>query len=184
MIDKTNYVGMRFGRLTVLELDHIGNDYRKYYKCICDCKKEKIVNIRSLKNGYTKSCGCLLKEFNTDGNHNKKHGMSGTRFYKIWKGIKNRCLNPNPNYEYFKNYIGRGISVCNEWLEFINFKINMYDSYLEHVSIYGEKQTTIDRIDNNLGYSKDNCKWSTIKEQNSNRRKETKPRKRNKLREV
>lgn len=99
----------------------------------------------------------------------KTHGMDGTRFYVIWSHMKNRCT--NPNYPYFKDYMGRGITLYYKWIDFINFKVDMYDKYLDHVEKYGEENTSIDRIDNDLGYSPDNCKWSTRKEQNNNKRK-------------
>lgn len=103
------------------------------------------------------------------GNTNSiKHGMSYTRIYMTWKNIKKRCI--NPNCKDYKNYGGRGITVCYEWLEFENFKNDMYESYLENIKQYGEKNTTIERKCNDKGYSKENCKWATRSEQNSNQR--------------
>ena len=100
-------------------------------------------------------------------NKNKKHEFYRTRFYKIWESIKYRCN--NPNHKRYKDYGGRGIT-CDCWDEFISFKEDMYESYLEHIEGFGEKQTTIDRINNDLSYSKENCKWSTYKEQRNNQR--------------
>jgi len=84
--------------------------------------------------------------------------------------MKKRCLNENnPSY---KNYGGRGIKICQRWLDdFANFMNDMLDSYIEHVSKYGEKNTTLDRIDTNGNYEPSNCKWSTFKEQNNNQRR-------------
>ena len=99
---------------------------------------------------------------------NLKHGMDGTKFYRKWDAMKQRCL--SPNHPSFKNYGGRGITVCDRWLKFENFRDDMNESYLKHVQEFGTKNTTIERRNNNLGYSKDNCKWATQKENNGNKR--------------
>lgn len=96
------------------------------------------------------------------------HGMSKTRFYNIWVGMKRRCLNKNDSA--YLNYGGRGIKICDEWLKFENFKNDMYESYIKHAEIHTEKNTTIERVENNKGYSVLNCKWATYIEQNRNTR--------------
>lgn len=95
----------------------------------------------------------------------KSHGLSGTRFYKMFYDMHYRCNDKdNPLYG------GRGIKVCDRWDDFNNFKEDMYASYLDHVEKFGEKDTSIDRIDVNGNYEPNNCKWSTCKEQAFNRR--------------
>lgn len=97
-----------------------------------------------------------------------KHGMSKTRFYTIWKAMRHRCtIKSSPHY---KNYGGRGITYDKRWDNFLNFKEDMYESYLEHVKKFGEKDTTFDRIDSDGNYYKENCRWATWEEQSNNKR--------------
>ena len=99
-------------------------------------------------------------------NSQYKHGFGHNSFYKKWENIKRRCL--NPKVRNWKDYGGRGIRVCDEWLEFINFRDDMHKSYLEHVEIHGEHNTTIERKDVNGNYNKDNCIWLTEEKQHTN----------------
>lgn len=92
------------------------------------------------------------------------HGMSKTRFYKIFYGIKRRCT--EESFHSSKYYVEKGIK--NEWATFDEFSKDMVDSYLRHVQEFGEKQTTIDRIDSNGNYCKENCRWATYKQQGCN----------------
>lgn len=96
-----------------------------------------------------------------------KHGQTGTRFYQIWCAMKQRCFYPKHNR--FKNYGGRGITICNEWLDFEHFYQDMYKSYQKSCKKQGEQNTTIDRINPNGNYTKENCRWNTLWNQNLNR---------------
>ena len=99
--------------------------------------------------------------------NNLRHGMRYTRFYETWRGMRRRCMYPN-NKRYYC-YGGRGIKVCERWNEFENFRDDMYQSYLEHVAKFGEKETTIERNDTNGNYELSNCGWATRSEQVNNR---------------
>ena len=155
-----------YGEWTVLGLDEEkSKGHKKYYHCICSCGTQRSVVRHSLKSGDSTNCGCVRKGLNPNKqSHNKTHGMYGTRFYNIYRQMVDRCTKPNHNR--YSNYGGKGIRV--EWEHFEQFKEDMYDSYLEHVAMYGEKDTTIERIDVDKNYTKSNCTWATRIEQMNN----------------
>lgn len=148
-IDRT---GKRYGKLVVLE--NIGSySGRLHWFCQCDCGKRIAASSSNLATGNTQSCGCVLIE------KRFKHGMSKTRVHGAWRQMLQRCENPkDPSYE---NYGGRGIKVDDRWKDFSVFYKDMGDKP------YG---ATLDRINNDGPYSKENCKWSTWREQQSNKR--------------
>lgn len=155
-------VGQIFGRLTVIEEIEKKGPHR-YYLCKCSCGNFKAIRQNSLLLGKTKSCGCLQKEKAkiTARNINLSHGDFGTKLYRVWAGIKNRCK--NPNFKYFSDYGGRGIKICLSWEEYTKFKEWAINSgYQEGL--------TIERIDVNGDYEPNNCKWITMAEQGKNKR--------------
>jgi hypothetical protein len=166
--------GQQFTRLFVLSLDHSGKKIK--YVCLCDCGNRILVRGDSLLSGQQKSCGCYKNELlSIMAKKQATHGFSKSqkkedkRFYKIWKKIKERCL--NPNCDKYEDYGGRDIKVCDRWMKsFENFRDDMYESYLKHVEEFGLEDTSIDRIEVMGNYEPSNCKWATWKEQCSNKR--------------
>jgi len=156
--------GQTFNRLTVIKKTYSKN-LKTYWECKCECGKKTIVLKNNIIKGNTKSCGCLRKE----NLPRLTHGMTKTRFYRIWCNMKNRCLNKNV-YAY-KHYGKRGIKIYPSWLKFENFRDDMLKPYIEHCKKFGIKNTSIDRMNNEENYCKSNCRWATRKEQNNNYRR-------------
>lgn len=154
----TDMTGQKFGRLLVIERS--GRSTRGFvaWLCQCDCGGTKIADGGSLREGFVKSCGCLLIE--TAAERNFKHGRCGTPEHRAWKALRGRCNNPNdPAYA---NYGGRGIRVCERW--------NSFDNFLADMGLKPTPKHSIDRIDNNGNYEPGNCRWATDSQQNKNKR--------------
>lgn len=160
-------LGSKFGKLTVLRYSHKvhkqfndskKNYYNYYYECECECGTVKTILASSLTGGNTVSCGCHIK--NKIIERNRVHGLSKTKLYKLFHGMKRRCY--DLNCRSYKNYGGRGITICQEWLD--DFKA-FYDWALNNGY---EDGLSIERIDVNKPYEPANCCWIPINEQTKN----------------
>lgn len=156
-------VGKKIGNCTYI--GEAGFDYQKYQrhrlaKFICPyCGNEFVAKVYAIKNLTTRSCGCLMIKTNKE--RETTHGRSNTSEWIAWRGMKKRCY--NVNFKHYINYGARGIKVCDEWL-------NSFETFFSDMGKKPSSKHSLDRIDNDGSYCKSNCRWSTRKEQDRNKR--------------
>lgn len=155
-----NLTGQRFGRLLVEEF--AGGDGKKsWWSARCDCGTTKLFVGAELRKGKTLSCGCYAREM--AAKRATKHGMSRHQAYAVWSNMLDRC--ELPSHFAYARYGGRGITVCSRWKSFEAFWQDMGEGWREGL--------TLERLNNNLGYSPENCAWRDRKAQSRNKRNNT-----------
>lgn len=167
LIDLT---GKRYGRLVVLErCETVKHGDHVKWLCQCDCGNMAKVRSNSLRFGNTLSCGCLkIDHAMKHVEEHTKHGLSGERLYAVWKSLVSRCT--NPNNERYKDYGGRGITVCKQWLhDYESFRKWAFETGYDTAA--KRNVCTIDRINNEGNYEPSNCRWVDMKVQCANRRR-------------
>lgn len=152
-----NLTGQVFGRLTVLEQAGRTKQGAVKWKCLCECGTQVIVSRNNLRSGTSQSCGCLQRELQSE--RARTHGLSHTRTYRIWFEMQRRC--GDRGHHAYKDYGGRGITVCERWQSFGAFLEDMGEA---------PKGLSLDRRDNDRGYSPENCRWATQTVQCRNKR--------------
>ena len=158
---KNDLTSKQFGRLTVLSFQGRNKQYDSLWSCSCECGNSKVIRGGVLKNGHTRSCGCLQKE--STSMSRTTHGLIKENFklYKVWIGIKQRCNNPKSSS--FNDYGGRGISICEKW------ESKFEDFHYWAISKGYKEGLTIERVNPNGNYEPTNCIWIPKKEQSNNR---------------
>jgi hypothetical protein len=163
MVARIDLTGQRFGRLVAMEPSQHRTPRGRFkilWTCRCDCGGEAIATVDRLRSGETQSCGCLQRERAAAAHF--VHGGKGTDEYLIWKGMRQRCLNPrNPN---FRSYGGRGITICERWQA-------SFAAFLADMGPRPSPQHSIDRVNNDGNYEPGNCRWALRVQQLNNHRR-------------
>jgi len=158
MPPKLNLTGQRFGRLLVIcEGPKARPNAGSKWRCVCDCGVDVITETGALRSGHTKSCGCLHRDIMRE--KSTTHGQQGTPEYRAWAAMIGRCT--IKSHSSYRNYGGRGISVCERW--------RLYEQFREDM---GNRPagSTLDRINTNGNYELENCRWATKEQQDNNKR--------------
>lgn len=156
--------GQKFGRLTAIEYSHTNEAKKAVWRCLCDCGNTHYVTAKDLRSGNTKSCGCAKVERATRLKY--KDGRRKERLYVVWNTMLKRCYCTTSKT--YKNYGGRGITVCDEWHDYPRFREWAYNNGYDEAAPKWE--CTIDRIDNNGNYEPSNCRWVDMSVQRKNKR--------------
>lgn len=159
MVDLTN---CKFGRLTVVGFERKNRYGISIWRCQCDCGNKSIVASSDLRSGNTQSCGCLQRELIAE--RSRKHGLCYNPRYTTWSRMKSRCL--NPNFASYPSHGGRGIRVCQEWID----SFETFNNYVKTLPGYDNPELSLDRLDNNGHYEPGNVRWATKSEQQRNKR--------------